>query len=308
MNLKMILSDFALRYLPEQYFTKLRNGYFFFLEKTASIQVLIRGSFGVDDLRKHLETQINEDFEILMVHSSINGMKPTFKGAPLELMQMLIDFCGPNRTLAMPAFFFGDPKVGTLNETLKQNPYFNMRRRPSQMGMLTELFRRSKGVCQSRHPSYRVSALGPLAVDLTKGHEHATSGAGIGSPFEFMTKHKTIILGIGKSFDVMTQVHHTEGVMQEDFPVPKSSKETFIPLDVIFVEGKEEIPAKIQRGGLQWRFNILKLPSLLQEGQLTCWKFHGVPFFKANAADITRTLIAEAKKGNTLYDPPKGQN
>jgi len=299
----MILSDLAHRHLPKESFDRLRTAYFAMRKKSSAINLILHGSFTTEDLRKHLEAKIGDDFEILMVHSSTNALQPYYTGDPQELLKMLLDFCGPGRTLAMPAFYFGDPKIGSLNETLRQNPRFNMRRTPSQMGLLTELFRRTKGVRQSRHPAYRVSALGRLAEDLTFGHEFASSPAGLGSPFEFMAKRNTIVLGIGKSFEVMTQVHHVEEVMGDDFPVPRPPPEERQPLDVIFVEGKSEFPARLNRNGLLWRFNVMKLPSLLPKGQLKCWKFHGVPFFMAHAGEVTASLIEAAGQGRTLYDP-----
>jgi aminoglycoside 3-N-acetyltransferase len=78
-------------------------------------------------------------------------------------VQMLIEFCGAERTLAMPAFYFGDPDLGGTSATFEKNLRFDLRRTPSQMGLATEIFRRTKGVRHGRHPIYRVSALGPLA-------------------------------------------------------------------------------------------------------------------------------------------------
>ena len=43
------------------------------------------------------------------------------------------------------------------------------------MGMLTELFRRMKGVHQSLHPTHGVAALGPLAAEMTAGHDRAAT-------------------------------------------------------------------------------------------------------------------------------------
>ena len=34
-------------------------------------------------------------------------MLPMYVGRPLELLHQLMAFCGPDRTLAMPAFYFG---------------------------------------------------------------------------------------------------------------------------------------------------------------------------------------------------------
>jgi len=49
-----------------------------------------------------------------------------YTGTALELVNMLIDYCGPDKTLAMPAFYFGDPKIGNVQQTFKKNPNYNL--------------------------------------------------------------------------------------------------------------------------------------------------------------------------------------
>jgi aminoglycoside N3'-acetyltransferase len=171
------------------------------------------------------------------------------------------------------------------------------------MGIMTELFRRTKGVIQSRHPVYRVAAIGPLAKELTEGHEYASGPAGFGSPFEFMATHNTMVIGIGKSFHVMTQVHHVDELMEEDFPLPRTPKSQRSQMTVTVIDGDEKIPTILKDSGIEWRFNIAKLPKLLQPGDLKYWKFHNTPLFAARAKDVTESLVKAAKQGKTLYDP-----
>lgn len=213
---------------------------------------------------------------------------------------MLIDFCGPTRTLAMPAFYFGDPIVGGAFETLRRNPRFDLRRTPSQMGLVTELFRRMPGVLQSRHPVYRISALGPLAAALTLGHEHASEPAGIGSPFELMAQRDTCIIGIGKPMQVLTQAHHTEGLMGDEFPLPWRVGES---LDLTIVDRGQEIPFKMVNKDVAGRFDIWKLRRIMAPGTLNEWNFHHVPMFSTRAKSVTEQSVKAARRGITLYDP-----
>lgn len=303
MSMLHTLSDLALRHLPKHWFLTLRTFYYTSRRKLSPINRFIHGTFDTDSLRKHLEQRLDPNFEILMVHSSINHMLPYYKGTPLEVVNMLIDFCGPNRTLVMPAFYFGDPKIGSTVETFKVRPFFDLKRTSSQMGLITELFRRSKGVVQSRHPVYRVSALGPLAKELINGHENASGPAGFGSPFEYMAAHNTLIIGIGKSYDVMTQVHHIEGIMGDEFPVPMKKLTDSSGPEVTVIDGEEKVLVTLRGSGIQWHFNIAKLPKLLKDGELQYWKFHNVPLFAASASNVTSSLIKAAKEGKTLYDP-----
>jgi aminoglycoside 3-N-acetyltransferase len=259
----------------------------------------VHGRFGVAELRAHLEQRIGRDFEILMVHSSLNGMQPMYDGSALETVRMLVDFCGPERTLAMPAFYFGENGEGA-RVAFERSPRFDLTRTQSQMGLLTELFRRLPGVRASRHPVYRIAALGPLAEALTSGHEHASAPAGRGSPFEFMAARDTCILGLGKPVQVLTQAHHTEQWMGDEFPVP--SRES-VPLPMTLVERGVELPFTLRSREVDGRFDIWRVRKLMAPGTLHEWTFHNVPMFATRAADVTRQLVDAARRGETLYVP-----
>jgi len=91
--------------------------------------------------------------------------------------------------------------------------------------------------------------------------------------------------------------------MGDRFPVPRRRSKQNSDIDAIVVDGDEEAPVTLRDSGIQWRFNIAKLPELLKEGDMQCWKFHNVPFFSAHANRVTASLIEAAKGGKTLYDP-----
>lgn len=295
-----MLSGLAKRHLTDERSEALRNLYFTGRQRLAPVLRLVHGTFSVKDLRAHLEQRIGQDFQVLMVHSSVNHMKPMFTDGPLDLVRMLVDFCGPTRTLAMPAFYFGEPGLGGAHATFQRNPRFDLRRTPSQMGLATELFRRMPGVLQSRHPVYRISALGPLAEALTHGHEHASSPAGKGSPFETMARLDTCIIGIGKPVQVLTQAHHTEEIMGDEFPLPSRAG---VPLPMTLVDRGQEIPFELRGRGVDGRFNIWKVRQIMRRDALHEWTYHHVPMFATRARDVTEQLVAAARRGVTLYDP-----
>jgi aminoglycoside 3-N-acetyltransferase len=301
MSLFDAATSLALRYLPRDQFAALRERYFALRTKLHPVMRAIYGTFDSAALKAHLEQRVGRDFEILMVHSSINYMEPTYDDGPLQFVQMLREFCGPDRTLAMPAFYFGDPEIGGASVTFEKNPRFDLRRTPSQMGLATEIFRRTKGVRQSRHPIYRVSALGPLAEALTNGHETAERACGRGSPFDVMTTHDTLILSIGKPIEVLTHVHHVEDVMGDRFPVPMSLGSN---LKMTLIDGEEEIPFTLRRQSFTWKLNIWKLRNIMDPAQLREWRFHHVHLFATRAGDVTEALLDAAERGVTLYEKP----
>ena len=259
---------------------------------------LVNGTFGADELRRHLEQRLEPRFEILMVHSSVNHLEPMYTGTPLELLRMLMDLCGPERTLAMPAFYFGDPRIDDAVESYRRQPTFDVRRTPSQMGMLTEMFRRTKGVQHSLHPTHRICALGPLATKLTSGHETAGSTFGRGTPFEFMAAHDTLILGIGKRFDVLTQVHHVEDLLDEAFPAAHEVATTVVTMrDDRGLEHSYTL--RLRR--FQRPREMSRLPRFMSGDRLRAWRFHGVPLFAARARYVTDDILAAARHGRTVY-------
>jgi aminoglycoside 3-N-acetyltransferase len=297
-NLLERLSGLAVDHLSGAQVSALRERYHALRARLHPLIRAMNGTFGAPDLRRELEDRLPAPFEILMVHSSVNHMAPMFTDNPIELLHELMAFCGPQRTLAMPAFYFGGAADADVVAAFTRDPRFDVRRTPSQMGVLTELFRRTKGVRQSLHPTHRIAALGPLAEDLTAGHETASSTFGPGSPFDFMARRETLIIGIGKPFEVLTQVHHAEALLGDRFPVP--SEEVAVPLTLRDERGGER-PFTLRVRRFARPRNMWRLPDLMTSGQLRSWTFHRVPLFSVRAARVTADLIAAAREGRTLY-------
>jgi aminoglycoside N3'-acetyltransferase len=299
MSLLETLSGLAVRHLSRRQVLTLREQYQGARKRLYPLLRTVYGTFDAADLRRHLEERIGHDHEILMVHSSVNHMLPMYTGSPLELVRMLADFCGPTRTLAMPAFFFGDPQLDDVVEHYRRNPRFDVRRTPSQMGIVTELFRRLDGVRQSLHPTHRIAARGPLADALTRGHEAAGSTFGKGTPFEFMAAHDTCILGIGKPVEVLSQVHHVEDLLDEAFPVPATV--TSVPVRIVDASGTER-PFELRWRRFERPRDMWRLHGLMPERRLVEWRFHHVPMFTARASEVTDALVQAARRdGTTLY-------
>jgi len=293
------LSAWAVHNLSADHFNTLRRRDRAFRKWLRPYKTLAFGTFGAAELSAHLEEVVGKDFRVLMVHSSIDGMTPMYTDGPLSLLRMLIDFCGPDRTLVMPAFFFGDPRYRGALDTFTHKPIFDVQRTPSQMGLLTELFRRTPGIRVSRHPVYRVSALGPLAGEITGGHELATTPTGRGTPFDAMARYDAKIVGIGKTYEVLTQVHHAEDVMGDAFPVPRGPGH-YVPMTL--VDGDWRGGFTFGQPGLKWRRRMHKLERIMSQQELRSWRYHGVPMFATSAGAVSEALLKAAANGLSIYD------
>jgi aminoglycoside N3'-acetyltransferase len=260
------------------------------------------GSFNTADLKREIMSKISNDYEILMVHSSFDHLKPMYNGTPYGLLKMLLEIT-EGRTLAMPAFTFG----GSSNEIynyFKRKPYFDKNKTPTIVGLVNELFRRYPNVKRSLHPTLSVCAYGPLAEILTATHHTADTNLGESTPFGIMNSRKTIILGLGVYyFRNLTHVHTAEDILKKDFPFKGSTEFETIKIKLLDGERKYDYDIKLNLDTTNSvSRNLALLEKILSKDELYQWKFKGVPLFYAKARRVTEALIESTKKGITIYN------
>ena len=194
-------------------------------------------SFTSHDLREELESKIKVDFDILMVHCSYGDLIPMYSQGLSELLQVLLDIC-VDKTLAMPAFFFGERASSyNVGAYYRNNPYFDVRRAISHTGLLSEQFRRHPEVKRSLHPTQSICALGPLDQQLVCSHHTTPTAFGVGTPFGIMASCETVILGIGSPYyRCLTQIHTPEDLLGVKFPF--SIYKERIPVVLVDEEGQ----------------------------------------------------------------------
>lgn len=260
------------------------------------------GSFTAEDLYNQLRAKLPQDYEVLMVHSSHSGMLPMYQGNFSDLLSILLELVGKDKTLVMPAFFFGERKYNyDVVKYYSNKPYMDIRKMPSQMGMITEMFRKLPNVKNSMHPTHRISALGPLADYLTQDHQLCQTGCGVGSPFDKMTKVNTSILGIGVTYyRSMTQTHAVEDILFESGEYPTKFDSVKIPVTLLDADKRiDHLLTILDKSPYERRVHPL-LSNLMKE-DLVQWKFHGVPIYFANAQLVTQKLKRAALSGISAY-------
>ncbi len=299
----------TLYYIVRQVFgqkqrNKLKTLKYKFDKKYKSLRKRLYGSFNAEQLKAHLETTLPTDYDILMVHCSHHDMIPLFGGSLSELLQVFIDLCGDQRTLVMPAFFLGDRKYhyDTLRFFQDKNK-FEVTRVPSQMGMLSEIFRRYPNVKLSAHPTHRISVLGPQADELIANHENCRTGCGQGSPFDKMAAMKTVVIGSGiRYYECMTQTHSPEDILIETGEYPTKFTLNEVTIDLIMPNGTslDHVLTLPDKKPFQRKIHPF-LRRMLTKEEMKEWSFHGVPFFYAHANRVQQVLIDAAHKGKSVY-------
>jgi aminoglycoside 3-N-acetyltransferase len=268
---------------------------------------LLQGWFGTYDdaeLEAELRAHVHPDFEILMVHSSISDMHPMYRGSARDLVSLLLRVVGPERTLAMPAFFFGSAERYN-RDYYRKHVRFDVRRTPSQMGLVTEVFRRLPGVTRSMHPTHSVCACGPLAAELSCRHHLSEWACGDMSPFGVMGRHRTTILGIGTEYyRSLTQVHAMEEILGEQFPVPREPEP---PVRTELIDRAGNAISYEMSRPLSSRF-ALKLDRLRGfAAEIDEWRFRGTNLYMTTAAGVDAAVRRAALRGETLYVPRPGR-
>ena len=268
-------------------------------KRFAPVLSRVYGTFTTEDLVAELTRRLPRDFEILMVHSSFDKLLPMYQGSAKDLVTALIEFCGPERTLVMPAFVMGG-RTYDVSVYFRSQP-FDVRRTPSEMGLVAEIFRRTANVLRSLHPTCCLCALGPLAKELTTGHHLSQTGFSPDSPFGVMTRRRTAILGLGiEYYRCLTHAHTASHQMGDAFPI-KPAKTASIPVTIVDYDGTRYeynlgLPDRTRK------LDLRILWSVLSKDELVEWRFHGVQLFLVPQAGVlTERLIEAARRGLTVY-------
>ena len=271
---------------------------FKFKNKHKRIYRFINGKASDEEIIDFISSKMDGKFDILMVHSSLNNMIPMYIGNPGKLLSMLITYCKKNDiTLVMPTLFDGSNfQAKKFYENGKN--IFDVRKTISEMGILSEMFRRTEGTKRSIHPTHSVCALGPLASKLTKSHHLSTTSCGDGTPFGEMIKYRTMILGIGTKADTLTQVHSAEDLMNDKFPIHLFTNT--LPVTCLDETGKTII-YNLRIKNPEYVINETSFYRILKKLEIREWTYKGIPFFLTQADVVTKTFIEAASNGQTIY-------
>ncbi len=301
--MQVFIYNFLRRFLSQQKRNSLKRILFKTKKRLKKYFLLHYGTINNDELLKHIQERVGKNYDILMIHSSFDNMQPMYIDNINIFVKKLVEYCLENEiTLVMPAFFFGKEGNDIIDAAnyYRQRPFIDLRKTHSQMGLISEIFRRFPGVKRSVHPTHSVCSIGVLADIVTGTHHLSDNPYGELTPFGIMTQYKTKILGIGtKYYRVLTQVHTAEELMREKFPIKFNYNESIL-IKCITNEGKEIIYPFAVRSK-EYRIDAIALKKILKNINIQIWKFKGISFFTADAKLVTDALIKAAEKGQTIY-------
>lgn len=171
-------------------------------------------AYGPDELIRQLRRCGVAPGSTLIVHSSWlphNG----FRGKPADLVRALKQAVGEEGLLVMPSMPYHN--MSSAQWLAKGKP-LNVRRSPSMMGLVSEVFRRSDKVCRSLSLTHPLLAWGRDAEAFIAGHERTDKPFGAASPFARLLARDALILGFDAPFSTFTYTHFVEDQLAATLP------------------------------------------------------------------------------------------
>ncbi len=189
---------------------------------------------------------------ILLVHSSLSSLGHV-AGGPETVIRGLWQALGPHGTLLLPALSY--EYVG------KDNPVFDVRRTPSNVGAIPEHFRLRPGTLRSVHPTHSVCAIGAHAAAMTADHELDHTPVGEHSPFRRVRDMGGQLMFLGCGLRPNTSMHGVEELAEPPYLYGE-----MIRYRIILADGRELTLDSRHHGFQGYRQRYDRLEPLLDQG------------------------------------------
>ena len=175
----------------------------------------------------------------------------------------------------------------TWNQVNAKSPKFHVYETPSDVGVLSELFRQRPNVIRSLHPTHSVSALGKDALSFTSDNERFDTAIARESSYGKLLDRNGKILLIGVDLTVNTFIHGIE----EWNNIPNRLREYPDDLRTVLSDNTE-IPVPTKRHvSYDVSKNYWKVEQLLVEkGAIEYGKFGDAKVLVCDAVKITKYI------------------
>ncbi|MDZ7752525.1 MAG: AAC(3) family N-acetyltransferase [Gammaproteobacteria bacterium] len=238
-----------------------------------------------------------------MVHSSWLPFSG-FAGTPADMVEGLRRAVTSDGLIVMPSMTYHNQ---SSREFLEGEGVMKVRRSPSRMGLLTEVFRRSAGVRRSLSPTHPLLAWGDRAEWFLAGHEDALEPFGASSPFARLLELDAKILCVDAPFSTITYTHFLEDRIAETLPFPLYEPEPLAGT-VLDYEGQErEVPVKVlNRVANQMRREERLVKELDERGVIQRARVGNTRLLLVGARAMADAVDEMTAQGRGFFDAPVG--
>lgn len=256
-----------------------------------------RYAFSPADLTRALVSLGIGTGDIVLAHCAYNQFIG-FSGRPSDVLDSLRAAVGPSGTLLMPSM----PFDGSALAYVRSGQMFDVRRTPSRMGLVTELFRRSAGTLRSLHPTHPVLASGARAAELLVDHPRAATPCGEHSPFAKLSDGLGKIALLGAGIEALTFYHYLEERLEGRLPQSPFTRETFTVPFRGYDGGSMQVETRLFDPVLSGRRRLGALKDeLRRRGEWREARLGRMAIVVLEAGAVTDAAHAMAERGSYCY-------
>lgn len=187
-------------------------------------------SYDASDLLHAIRRLGVEPGDAVMLHSAFEPHHG-FRGTIDALIDVFVEAVGPSGHLLMVSLPYRSSSLAYLQSGRR----FDVRRTPSMMGLVSEMFRRRAGVLRSVHPTHPILAYGPQAERFVAAHPMCRYPCGPGTPFDEVALAGGKVLFFNAAFDTITFFHYLEHLVHKQLPF---ALYTDVPFDVTVIDAE----------------------------------------------------------------------
>ena len=282
------INTFLKKIFPEKLYFRIRS----ILLKLYQLRLHV---FTEKEIREIIHGFGIEKGAVVFVHSSMNQIKTEFPF--YKLIDILMDIVGKEGTILFPCW----QNIPDLNEYIKQDKVFNVKRTPTLLGLLPEIARRRSDAIRSLSPFNSVVAIGQKAKEMVMAHHLDDLPCGVKSPFFKLIENDGFILGLGVTTRYLTFVHCVEDAFPSQFPVQTRYQED-TPMKVKTLEGEEIIVnIRLPHENIKRRDIPAYLKNHINPDIAKDIKIKNTNFYIARAKPLFNEMQKLAKENITIY-------
>ncbi len=234
-----------------------------------------------------------EPGDTLFIHSSFSDLKMSCTAD--ALIQMLIDYIGPEGNILMPFY-----PLKSSHEFLLEGKPFDLTKNRTSMGALVQAMAKREDVKKSIHPTKSVVVWGKDKWILTVDHGLDIYPYGPNSPYARIgIRDFSKIIGLGVTSDFLSCMHVAVDCM-EHYPVNPYYKEVLTGTVIT-----ENGPVKVSTLSHNLMItNTEDVPRFLNSTDCPTYReyeFQGRDFFSVDANPLIFHVMEQAKSGRTFF-------
>lgn len=253
-----------------------------------------------EDIKKEIESYGIKNGDILLVHSSMDGLAKTGV-SPTEVIDFLLNCVGDEGTLVFASYPKCKPFNGNADVLL-----YDPKRTVSWTGLLPNVFCKYEGVVRSEYPYNTLAAKGKHAEDMMKDNLMDDVSQGQHSAWKYCVDHHAKILYLGVSAALScTMMNYPEDALGEQWYVDH----WYHTQKYVIKSHGELIEKEIRERDSEWYRYYAMFHSevwLKKNGFLKSREYKGVYVgFTENMFELAEKLLGMGLMKKSVYRIPK---